>query len=232
MPLKRRYKRKRRYKKKKYGYKKRRRPRRGKINWLKLKGVSSFPDQMYVKMKYSDVITVDTGAVAGQVYSINSLFDPDTTGVGHQPLGYDQWSNLYGKYEVLGCAMKLSLISNGNNRFGIILYPSNSATAVSDTATAKEQRYAIHRYAASTTASMDTHINTYMSVKKLEARNTSSINFRGTTGNIGFGSSPTIQKYWHILVYALDGLGPVNCFIDVNLKYYCKLHDPISIAGS
>jgi hypothetical protein len=34
-------------------------------------------------------------------YRLNSLFDPDFTSTGAQPLGYDQFSALYGRYAVL-----------------------------------------------------------------------------------------------------------------------------------
>jgi len=38
---------------------------------------------------------------------LNSLFDPDFSGAGAQPLGYDQWSAFYSRYKVLGVKWKV-----------------------------------------------------------------------------------------------------------------------------
>lgn len=55
-----------------------------------------------VTLKYFDsrTITATTAGSFGTTYRLNSLFDPDATGVGHQPRGYDQIKELYQKYVV------------------------------------------------------------------------------------------------------------------------------------
>lgn len=47
--------------------------------------------------------------VTDQVYRLNSLFDPDETGVGHQPYGYDQITPLYRNYKVNAVRVKFTL---------------------------------------------------------------------------------------------------------------------------
>ncbi len=34
------------------------------------------------------------------VFRLNSLYDPDLTGTGHQPYGFDQFAALYSRYKV------------------------------------------------------------------------------------------------------------------------------------
>lgn len=41
------------------------------------------------------------GAAATQLMDLGSIFDPDTTGGGHQPLGRDQYTALYEQYVVI-----------------------------------------------------------------------------------------------------------------------------------
>lgn len=48
------------------------------------------------------------GTADNFVYSMNSLFDPDTTGVGHQPLGFDQLMPLYDHYTVIGSRARVN----------------------------------------------------------------------------------------------------------------------------
>lgn len=42
------------------------------------------------------------------MFRANSLYDPDYTGAGHQPLGFDQWSAVYGYYYVRRARIKVS----------------------------------------------------------------------------------------------------------------------------
>ena len=83
------------------------RPRRARNTFLK-----TFPKSMAVKLTYCDVITVpntDTGTAAYR-FRLNSIFDPDYTGGGHQPRGHDQWASIYSKYCVIGAKVKVEPI--------------------------------------------------------------------------------------------------------------------------
>lgn len=63
-----------------------------------------FPETMITNMRYSDnvLLTSSSGSVVGNIFRMNSLFDPDFTGTGHQPLYFDQFAASYGRYVVLG----------------------------------------------------------------------------------------------------------------------------------
>lgn len=68
------------------------------------------PDRLRVVMPYFDVYQYLLGTTGiGQYQAINgaSIYDPDTSGVGHQPRGYDQYSAMYHKYRVLGCRIRI-----------------------------------------------------------------------------------------------------------------------------
>lgn len=56
------------------------------------------------KLRYVDYtyISAATGSLASRIYRANSLYDPDYTGTGHQPMRFDQLSALFARYIVLG----------------------------------------------------------------------------------------------------------------------------------
>ncbi len=54
-------------------------------------------------MRYSDFhsATSTTGSIGSRLYRWNSTFDPDQTGVGHQPLYRDTYAAIYNHYSVI-----------------------------------------------------------------------------------------------------------------------------------
>jgi len=60
------------------------------------------PRWMRCRMKYCDqfVTTVPLATSVDQIFRANSLFDPDRTGIGHQPRGFDQLTPMYNRYRV------------------------------------------------------------------------------------------------------------------------------------
>lgn len=93
----------------KRGYAVKRRPakkaKKGVIKSLTSKDatVRSLDNSKNFKFMYSDTYTLNpgvSGVGATQVMRLSSLHDPDFTGVGHQPLHYDQIYNMYERYQV------------------------------------------------------------------------------------------------------------------------------------
>lgn len=74
-----------------------------------------FPSTILTKLRYveSYTLTSTTGSMATQVFRANSIFDPDQTGVGHQPLYRDQYADLYNKYVVIGSKITAYVCNTG-----------------------------------------------------------------------------------------------------------------------
>ena len=68
------------------------------------RGIFGFPDEFITTIRYVDVYTLTSASngIAKQYMRMNSLFDPDQTGTGHQPYYFDQFAALYNRYTVLG----------------------------------------------------------------------------------------------------------------------------------
>jgi hypothetical protein len=72
-----------------------------------------FPPRMFSQLQYTHTGSLATGAAANcgseQVFRLNSLYDPDFTGAGHQPYGFDQISPLYRQYKVTSVDIDIQL---------------------------------------------------------------------------------------------------------------------------
>lgn len=70
-----------------------------------------FPPTRGYRLVYEQdgALNVGTSGTIGseQVFNLNSLYDPDKTGTGHQPYGYDALQVAYNRYKVHGCLVEL-----------------------------------------------------------------------------------------------------------------------------
>lgn len=93
------------------------------------------PDSHVVKLRYVDNASLDAniGLTAQHLYRANSIFDPDLTAVGHQPLGHDQWLPFYDHYTVIGskCTVHFTTANSdaslGSQMVGVLLQDSTAS---------------------------------------------------------------------------------------------------------
>lgn len=110
-----------------------------------------FPIKATTKLRYNETISMNpaTGVVQAYSYRANSCFDPNQTGTGHQPMGFDSWANIYNHYIVLGSKIKATFhpVNAGaaSSCFGIRLDDdgSSSSTYVTDYVESGKCKYAI-----------------------------------------------------------------------------------------
>lgn len=92
--------------------------------------VSALPQRMFVKLNYCEPnmdMSLAAAVVSTQTWRLNSLFDPDLTGVGHQPYLYDQYSALFNRFLVHGCKVYVAAqLQSGAARPACIFFDANS----------------------------------------------------------------------------------------------------------
>ena len=78
----------------------------------------TYPNGLIAKHKYTDEFVLegtytqaDIPGTALQSIRAGSLFDPDRTGVGHQPLFFDEMALIYHQYRVLGAKMRIRFVN-------------------------------------------------------------------------------------------------------------------------
>lgn len=66
--------------------------------------LGGFPMSKIVKLRYCQTFALNpaAGGIATQIFRANGAYDPDQTGVGHQPANFDTWATHYDAMTVLG----------------------------------------------------------------------------------------------------------------------------------
>lgn len=82
------------------------------------RSLDPFPSTLRRRFKYADTVSLSTNASTGGFGSekrlnLNALYDPDYSGSGHQPYGFDQLMAGYNKYRVERCSFKLTFTTPG-----------------------------------------------------------------------------------------------------------------------
>lgn len=209
---------------KKRGRKRRRRPRfsvrrMGTIN----------PDAALVKLKYQErIIVAPVTPAFNFTFSMNSMFDPNTSGAGLQPVGFDQWVTMYSYYQVYGSSCKVEAINLDTDAgFLLCLYPS-VANNPKGYGTASEQKYARTTFIGSRNAGTARRVlKSYMSPMRITGQNTSSLNY----GSIAT-ASPNAQRFWICSGISADGITFPNPVLNFTITYYAKFYHRINLDES
>lgn len=120
----------RRYKKSRK-YKKRKPRRKGYRSLVSNYAPSGVSTTRIANMRYVEEITINslTGLMGTHVFSANSIYDPNVTGAGHQPMGHDTWATLYNHYVVLGSKITVKIAPKSQNSTSVVgVYLSDAAT--------------------------------------------------------------------------------------------------------
>ncbi len=98
-----------------------------------VRSLSLFPQKIKRTLNYVEDFTFTPNAgTSGWVFSANSLYDPDVTSTGHQPMGFDQIMVFYQYYCVVKSSIKVILRQNvagdGNYTIGAALKVATSSS--------------------------------------------------------------------------------------------------------
>jgi len=112
-----------------------------------------FPARMKMVHKYCDsvAITISAGGGLGYRYrfSCNGMYDPDKTSTGHQPMYFDQMTDLYNHYTVTGSKIDVTFVSANSCTVPVdvaICLDDDQTTPLSLMSEAREQKNAVYGF--------------------------------------------------------------------------------------
>jgi len=198
------------------------------------------PNVMFTTLRYAENFVLNPGVAsnAQYVFSANGMYDPNITGVGHQPRGFDQMMAFYGRYYVNGCKITLSCANPGtlanSENVVVSVFPSNTSTATVtnpwDAIEPKGCQWITFSVGGTdgTTTKPNFKLNNYVNINSWKGNTTNDDDsMSGDASN-----NPGYQVYWIINMFGDGGTDlPATNFI-VELEYYAMFKEIKNLAQS
>jgi hypothetical protein len=173
----------------------------------------------------SGTITSGASSAGTYVFSANGCFDPDITGTGGQPMGFDQAMVFFNHYTVRRSRVRVVFLTNSTNlRATVALSVSGSSTAVSVIENLIENgdcTFQVLEYAgamggtATMTRSLD--VGKFQDVPEVM----DDPNMRGDAA-----SNPTEQVYYHLSVWNSASAATLSTDFQILIEYDVIFHEP------
>lgn len=178
-------------------------------------------------VKYVHYGQLNPGAVgtpATYVFSANGLYDPDITGVGHQPRGFDQLIALYDHYHVTSAQCILTVLQSADQAGSIVgIQLKDDPTPSVDMIQAMENRFVSYKGL--------TRGNGATVVKQgFNSKSFFDLNDRQLYGSNS--ANPSDQAFFVVFAqptYAVD-IGAVEFMVEI--RYTVTFSEPNDVASS
>lgn len=188
-------------------------------------------DCTIVRLNYGDSRLLLTGGPTDRIScSGNGLFIVDPAeGSTRQPTGFDEYIDLYQRYEVLSCSMDMKMQNlSAISPFGVAAYPTFDITEDVQFNDATSYPYSVTKYCGVVgSGAFQVSLRNSMATRKLFGRTTASINFTGTAT-----SNPTQLWRWIFEIFSLDGSTVLTYRMQFNLTFTCKFFNRSAITDA
>lgn len=190
------------------------------------------------RFKYTEFFTINPaiGSVGSYVFKANDMYDPNYTGVGHQPYGYDQIQQFFNHFQVIGSKITFTVYPGNNTPpmvMGVKLDDTNSLTSTNVDAIL-EQPFVKRKLISngSSQSGKDTQITHTFSGPKFFKIAPSA--FKGNRTYMGTSSSsPSEEAYYLCFVGPTNGSTDLTSYdCSVEIEYIARFTEPREVAQS
>lgn len=193
------------------------------------------PPYKNCKISYSDRYTLTSGTVGifgnEQIMRLNSLYDPDLSGTGHQPLYYDTMSLVYKRYKVTG--VSIDVLWTDPQADGVVcamcIQPSSEVYSVAGKSVGvlDEQPMSVVRY-LNDSGSQNTRVKQFVPIYQIEGMTKSQFNGQADGDYTAVTTTnPAKVPYLRMGAASLSGTSGVGVTAIVKLTYHVRFYERI-----
>lgn len=221
---------KRKYRKKPYKKRRRRGTQRSIMRQLSFTK-SPLPKVFTTKLRYSASTSLNpqTAHLLGtHVYSCNGIYDPDITGIGHQPRGFDQLMPLFDHYRVIGSKIMVRFFPTDTTH-GVV-----AGVAIRDSTTTDNILYDYAEQGTVKTLGLGTNDTTVKTIHLgVAPHKWLGLSYKDNELKGAVSSNPSEGCYFHLFAGSPNSTAdplPIYCHVDID--YLVQFVEPKDLNAS
>lgn len=196
------------------------------------------PASKLVKLRYCTYLELDPAAAAQGVRNIfraNGCYDPDQSGIGHQPLGFDQWSAFYDQYVVLGSKCTARFMANSesvNFNSGLVgIWLTDGQGSIPAIETLMEQPGIVSKMLTNAYGSRGAVVcKKNFSAKKFFGVRDVKDNRDDLGANVT--ADPSSQAWYSVYFHSINAYNPTSITVQVTIDYIVHFSERKNVIGS
>jgi len=201
--------------------------------------VPLYPPRFRKRLVYSEValsLSSTAGSSNSYFFSCNGLFDPNTTGTGHQPMGFDQLMLSYEQYTVVSSKVSFECLNaSAANIFQVVgVYLSPDTTSIVVPSRFIENGLIVFKMLdpiglakSFCSLSLDCNIPTYFGLNRNKRALVGDANLFGTVA-----ANPSEQAYFGLVCYDPTLVNATSVDFTVILEYDVIFWEPRKLTQS
>lgn len=191
------------------------------------------PQRMLAKLPYftSGQLYSSAGLYQQQLMNLNSLYDPDRSGVGHQPLGRDEWASWYNRYRVYKVDYIITMTNLDPDQSATVAVINQNGIPTYANESAFEQPGAFVKTVGTRDGNAKVVIKGSVYLPRLNGKTPSA--YRANDDTQAQNSANPLEVLTQALVVAPTLAGAeVNIGYSIKYIYHCELFDPLTLGIS
>lgn len=183
------------------------------------------------RLTYANTLSFTTGTVGTcgteVLFCVNSLYDPNFTGTGHQPNGFAQLSALYGSYQVVACEVTARFSLASVDMLAIVGTRAVGSPSSSGVTSDFVCEYANYASRVLTNNGVNSQIEFKVSVPPWIPMGYTKQQYLFDRGNTGstISTNPSAQSYFVLNVGSLNGTSGQTCAAQVVMLFTADFYD-------
>jgi len=196
------------------------------------RALAPFAQRYITKMKYCEAISISSTGPQVYKWNLNSVFDPNRSGVGHQPYGHDQLTPIYNRYRVISCSYVISGVDTAGRYIQIATLPANEEATISSLSVSEIRENPRARYITQAPNASLKMLKGYVNLPSLTGRNKAEY-MADDRYSAAAGNSPQELMVLNVFAQDLaDGLNTINTSLNLTLTYTVEWFDPKQLGQS
>lgn len=192
------------------------------------------PQRMLAKLVYFDSgqLANSLGVFQIQQFNLNSLFDPDRSGIGTQPLGRDQWAIWYNRYRVYKVDYIITLVNlDPDQPANVGIINANGIPVFTDNGVYEQPGAYVKQLSPRDGGLSRQEIRGSVYLPRLNGKTPSAYRANDDTQALMSANPSEILTQSIVASPTLSG-SEVNISYSVKYVYHCELFDPNTILKS